>query len=207
MRAAALLMTCALAIPAAGQSDRPFAHPKQGLVDMLMEYMKARYPEHATSGDVLYVSVARQRLFHARGGILLAEYLIATSSNGLGSAQDSYRTPEGLHRVAEKHGAEAPLYGILKDRDFTGQIAGPDVGGADKDWITSRIFWLDGLEPGLNKGAPVDSYERFIYIHGTANERSLGTPSSRGCIRMRNEDVVELFEQVGVGAVVVILDN
>lgn len=207
MRASALLLISALASSATAQADRPVAHPKQGIIDMLMEYMDVRYPERATNGDVLYVSVARQRLFHARGGILLAEYAIATSSSGLGGEQDSYRTPMGLHRVAEKHGAATPLYGILKDRVFTGRLADPDLIGADKDWITTRIFWLDGLEPGLNKGAPVDSYDRFIYIHGTANEHSVGTPSSRGCIRMRNDDVIDLFEQVPVGALVVILDN
>jgi len=182
-------------------------HPKQGLIDLLMECMEARYPGHPADGDLLYVSVARQRLFHVRGGMLLTEFPIATSSNGLGSAQDSYRTPTGLHRVAEKHGEDVPPLGILKDREFSGALVDPDFSGVDKDWITSRILWLDGLEPGVNKGASVDSYERCIYIHGTANERSVGAPSSRGCIRMRNADVIALFDQVPVGALVVIFDN
>lgn len=186
---------------------QPGAHPKQGLIDLLIEYMKARYPEHPIDGDVLYVSVQRQRLFHVRKGDLLNEFPVSTSSNGLGSKQDSYRTPIGLHRVAEKLGQEVPEFGIIKDRVFTGQLADPDFSGVDKDWITSRLLWLEGLEPGVNKGEGIDSYDRYIYIHGTANEKSVGTPSSRGCVRMRNADMIALFEQVAVGALVVILDN
>ncbi|MEZ4739014.1 MAG: L,D-transpeptidase [Flavobacteriales bacterium] len=93
------------------------------------------------------------------------------------------------------------------DRRFTGDLADPDFAGVDKDWITSRILWLEGLEPGINQGGSVDSHDRYIYIHGTANERSLGTASSMGCVRMRNDDVIDLFERVPLGALVVILDN
>lgn len=207
MRALALQLLIASAPLAAAQAPAHLATPRQGLVDLLLEYLDARYPERPTSSDLLYASVRRQRLFHVRDGRLLAEYPIATSSNGIGGAQDSYRTPTGLHRVAEKHGADAPMLGILKDRIFTGQLADPDFSGVDKDWITSRVLWLEGLEPGVNSGPGVDSYARFIYIHGTANERSVGTPSSRGCIRMRNSDVVALFDAVAIGTLVIILDN
>lgn len=182
-------------------------HPKQGLIDLLMEYMQVRYPEHAVDGDLLYISVHRQTLFHVRNGALLTEYPIATASNGLGAEQDSYRTPTGLHRITEKVGDGVPPLGILKDRTFTGELADPDFAGVDKDWITSRILWLSGLEPGTNQGGAVDSHDRYIYIHGTANERSVGTPSSKGCIRMRNADVIALYDQVPVNALVVVLDN
>lgn len=182
-------------------------HPKQGLIDLLIEYMEVRYPEHSARGDLLYISVQRQALFHVRGGQLLAEYPIATASAGLGSEVDSYRTPTGLHRVSEKFGESVPPLGILKDREFTGALADPDLAGMDKDWITSRILWLTGLEPGVNQGGNVDSHERYIYIHGTANEKSVGTPSSMGCVRMRNDDIIALFERVPLGALVVILDN
>ena len=188
--------------------------PKQGLIDLLMEYVEARYPEHFASSDtvdteqvLLYVSVKRQALFHVRGGRLLAEYPIATATAGLGSEMDSFRTPTGLHSVSELFGDTVPPLGILKDRVFTGELADPDFAGIDKDWITSRILWLEGLEPGVNQGNKVDSHERYIYIHGTANERSVGTASSMGCIRMRNADVIALYEQVPIGALVVILDN
>ena len=185
----------------------PPEHPKQGLVDMLLEYLQARYPTEDLQRDILYVSVTRQSLFHVRDGQLLSEYRIATAKAGLGEQEDSYRTPTGLHRISEKIGAEVPPLGILKDRQFTGELADPDFAGVDKDWITSRILWLDGLEPGVNQGGRVDSHARYIYIHGTANERSLGTASSQGCVRMYNTDVIELFERVPVGTLVVILDN
>jgi hypothetical protein len=183
------------------------AHPKQGVADLLMEYMQVRYSAYPLEGDLLYVSVVRQRLFHLQGGKLVAELPIATASNGLGTERDSYRTPTGLHRIAEKIGGDVPPFGILKDRMFTGEIADPDFAGVDKDRITSRVLWLEGLEPGHNQGGDVDSYERYIYIHGTANERSIGTPSSRGCIRMLNADVIALYDKVPEGTLVVVLDN
>jgi hypothetical protein len=182
-------------------------HPKQGLADLLLEYLEVRYTGTDLMGDILYVSVQRQSLFHLRRRRLLNVYPVATSGRGLGAETDSYRTPEGLHRISDKVGDEVPPLGILKDRVYTGELADMDFAGVDKDWITSRILWLDGLEPGLNKGGSVDSHDRFIYIHGTANERSVGTPSSMGCIRMCNADVIKLYDAVPVGALVVILDN
>lgn len=182
-------------------------HPKQGLADFLLEYMQVRYSGADLDGDILYVSVERQRMYHIRNGKLRAEHPIATASNGLGSKRDSYRTPTGLHRISEKIGGDVPPFGILKDRTFTGELADPDFAGVDKDWITSRVLWLEGLEPGHNQGGNVDSHDRFIYIHGTANERSIGTPSSMGCIRMLNADVIALYDQVPEGALVVVLDN
>ena len=195
------------------QAPMSTPHPKQGLIDLLMEYMEVRYPEQALAGDLLYISVQRQALFHVNNGVLLNEYPVATASKGLGAQVDSYQTPTGLHRVSEKFGDDVPPFGILKDRVFTGEFADPDFAGVDKDWITSRILWLSGLEPGVNQGVDpetgqvVDSHDRYIYIHGTANERSVGTPTSMGCIRMRNADVIELCRQVPVGALVVVLDN
>jgi len=182
-------------------------HPKQGLVDMLIEYLGSRYGPIELEGHILYISVQRQSLYHIDGGKLLVEYPIATSGKGLGSQRDSYRTPTGLHRVREKIGDDVPPLGILRDRLFTGEFADLDFAGVDKDWITSRVLWLEGLEPGHNQGGSVDSYERYIYIHGTANERSIGTPSSMGCVRMRNADVIALYAAIPVGTLVVILDN
>lgn len=186
---------------------------KQGLIDLLMDYMDARYPEHDASGDLLYVSVKSQVLYHVRGGRLLAEYPVATAAAGLGSDLDSYRTPTGLHCIEEKFGDTIPPLGILKDREFTGEFADPapdgtpESQGIEHDWITSRILWLDGLEPGVNQGGAKDSHDRYIYIHGTADERSVGTASSMGCIRMRNADVITLYDRVPLGGLVVILDN
>ncbi|MBS1580758.1 MAG: L,D-transpeptidase [Bacteroidetes bacterium] len=138
-------------------------------------------------------------------GRMRGEFVISTARNGLGSAKDSYRTPTGLHRVVEKIGDGVPLRGVFQERRYTGDVAGP--GSDDGDVITSRILRLGGLEPGVNQGGTVDSQERAIYIHGTADEASLGRPSSHGCIRMYNADVVRLFDQVPLGTLVVILDN
>ncbi|MBK8499591.1 MAG: L,D-transpeptidase [Flavobacteriales bacterium] len=207
MRSLVVILVMFSMIDAIAQSPMPTLHPKQGLIDLLMEYMEVRYPGHDLDGDLLYISVERQRLFHVRAGELLSEYPIATASKGLGARVDSYRTPTGLHHVSEKFGDGVPPLGILKDRDFTGEFADTDFAGVDKDWITSRILWLSGLEPGVNQGGGVDSHERYIYIHGTANERSVGKPSSMGCIRMKNNDVIALFDAVPVGALVVVLDN
>lgn len=179
---------------------------KQGLADLLLEYMEVRYPGLDIDGDVLYVSVKSQHLYHVRGRVMLKEYVISTSARGLGSEQDSFRTPTGLHYVRERIGHGLPPWSVLKDREPTGEIAdSADVGAGDV--ITSRILWLSGMEAGLNEGGKVDSYQRWIYIHGTADEASLGTPSSHGCIRMRNADVIALYEQVPLGALVVIYDN
>ncbi|MBK9421061.1 MAG: L,D-transpeptidase [Flavobacteriales bacterium] len=178
---------------------------KQALADFLLEWMQARYPEAKVEGNVLYVSVRSQRLYYVVSGEMKAEYVISTSKNGLGGRANSFRTPEGLHRVVRKIGQGVPPFGVFENRQFTGRTA-IDSAGKD-DLITSRILWLGGMEPGVNEGGKVDSMQRGIYIHGTGDEASLGRPSSHGCIRMRNSDVIKLFGQVPTGALVVILDN
>ncbi len=199
MAVAILLCARALAQPL----EEP---PKQGLADFLLEYMALRYPGLDTDGDVLYVSVRRQRMYHVRGRMMRAQYVISSSAKGLGGEQDSYRTPTGLHYVRERFGEGLPPWSILQDRAPTGEIADSTT-AMTRDVITSRILWLSGMESGLNEGGHVDSYERWIYIHGTADEGSLGTPCSHGCIRMRNRDVIELFDRIPIGALVVIYDN
>ncbi len=180
--------------------------PKQALADFLLEYMSVRYKGLNTGGDVLYISVRQQRLYHLRHSAMLREYVISTSLNGLGEKQDSYRTPTGLHFVRERIGEGLPPWSIFRERHCTGEVA-DTTSTPDEDLITSRILWLAGMESGLNEGGAVDSFARNIYIHGTADERSLGRPSSHGCVRMRNRDVIELFDEVPVGALVVIYDN
>ncbi len=201
-----LLLSVALGATAQ-QDDLAMASPveKQVLADFLIEWMQARYPAAASEGHVLYVSVLSQRMYLVIQGKMKAEYVISTSRIGLGAYKDSYRTPEGLHRVVRKFGQGVPAFGVFKGRQFTGNLAKEST--ANDDLITSRILWLDGLEPGVNEGGIVDSMERGIYIHGTADEASLGRPSSHGCIRMYNADVIDLFNQVPVGTLVVILDN
>lgn len=188
----------------AAQAKEP---PRQGLADMLLEYLGVRYPGTPLGGHILYVSVQRQQLFHVVDGRVRDSYPIATARAGLGNTADSFRTPPGLHRVVEKIGGGLPPGAVLKDRRPTGEVA--DLARADRsrDVITSRILRLEGLEDGVNRGGGVDSYARQIYVHGTGDEGSLNTPSSMGCVRMGNADIITLFDQVPVGTLVVILDN
>jgi len=132
---------------------------KQGIIELLLDYLEVRYPGHDLNGDLLYISIQRQALFHVRERRLMNEYPVSTASRGPGSAMNSFQTPTGLHRIVEKHGDAVPPLGILRDRTFTGTLADLDFAGVDKDWITSRILWLDGLEPGVNNGSGVDSRE------------------------------------------------
>jgi lipoprotein-anchoring transpeptidase ErfK/SrfK len=201
-----VILLCCASIGLARAQTTEDVGAKQPLADFLMEYMEVRYPDLDIDGDVLYVSVRSQRMYHVQGRRMLAEYTISTAAKGLGGEQDSYRTPTGLHYVRERHGGGLPAWSILQDRQPSGEIA-DSTATATRDVITSRILWLSGMESGLNEGGQVDSYARWIYIHGTADEASLGTPSSHGCIRMRNRDVIGLYDRIPIGALVVIYDN
>ena len=118
-------------------------------------------------------------------------------------------TPHGLHYIKEKHGSKTPQNGRMIGRVFYGQIAKihTDTTSSKTDDITSRILWLSGMEKDINKGGNVDSYNRYIYIHGTSEEGKIGTPASHGCIRMLNNDIIELYEKIKIGTKVLILDN
>ena len=150
------------------------------------------------------VSLAAQQLYLYQnsdtGDILLGRFPVSTARNGAGELADSFCTPRGAHRIAQKIGEDAPLFTVFKARVATGEIWTPELEATDpgRDWILSRILWLDGLEPGKNQGNNVDSHARYIYIHGTNEEDQIGRPVSHGCIRMRNTDVVALFDQVSV---------
>ena len=135
------------------------------------------------------------------GDMLIRQYPISTSANGLGEANGSHCTPRGRHRIAEKIGAFAPLCSAFKSRQPTGEVWTPELDAEfpGRDWILTRILWLEGLEPGKNKGGSVDSHNRYIYIHGTNEEHKLGSPASHGCIRMKNADIAELFDLVKEG--------
>ena len=120
---------------------------KQVLADFLMDYMQVRYPLAPYEGCVLYISVKQQRMYYVVDQEMMAEYVISTSKNGLGTMRNSERTPEGLHRIVQKIGAGVPPYGIFRWRHYTGAIADSKV--ERDDLITSRILWLDGMEPGV----------------------------------------------------------
>lgn len=135
-----------------------------------------------------------------------SNYTISTSRYGLGCEQDSNKTPSGAHKIAEKIGGEGEIYEIYKGRQATGEVAEVihTAQQSDEDLILSRIMWLQGLEEGQNCGQGVDSHQRYIYIHGTAEEGLLGVPASHGCVRMSNKDVIELYDLVSEGTFVYI---
>lgn len=147
---------------------------------------------------LLVVRVDTQTLDFFEYGTLVSSYPISTAKNGLGETQDSEKTPRGWHRVAEKIGENEPSGTVFVGRQKTGELFNADLlkQHPDRDWILTRIIRLQGLEEGKNLGGNVDSYARYIYIHGTAAEGQLGTPISKGCVRMANDDIIKLFEQV-----------
>lgn len=149
------------------------------------------------------VSVADQELHLRLADGRSRRYGVSTAANGTGCRQGSFCTPTGAHRVRLKIGEGCPVGTVFRRRRPTGEVFTPALGAAHpgRDWILSRILWLDGLQPGINRGGDVDTLRRFVYIHGTADEHLIGRPASHGCIRMRNADIVELFDLVPCGAV------
>ncbi|HEY0721466.1 MAG TPA: L,D-transpeptidase [Gammaproteobacteria bacterium] len=152
------------------------------------------------------VSIAAQRLRLYEQGNLVMEVLVSTAAKGAGECRGSEQTPRGWHTIRAKIGAGAPLNTVFKGRRLTGEIYTPQLREANpgRDWILTRILWLSGLEPGRNRLGQVDTMRRYIYIHGTPDEEAMGTPASHGCIRMRNTDLVKLFESAPVGTPVLI---
>jgi hypothetical protein len=177
--------------------------PHQPAIDCVLD----AHPELAGL-PLAVVSVEEQRLHLYENGERTRSYVVSTSKYGIGSELGSYKTPLGVHRVRRKIGAEAPLGTIFRGRENTGEIATLIREPIDdpEDLVTSRILWLDGLEPGLNRGDDVDSFRRYIYIHGTHEEGLIGQPASNGCVRMVNADVIELFERLPEGAGVIIVE-
>lgn len=168
-------------------------------------------PSHTLSQAWLYIQLSTQTLFKMRGREIAASYPISSGAAGEGTEADSWKTPPGLHRVKHRIGDGVPLGGILKARAYTGQTAEifRDAYRRAPDHVTTRILWLEGLESGVNRGLSpdgrvVDSYRRHIYIHGTAEEGLIGQKASKGCIRMRNQDVLALYESVPAGTLVLI---
>ena len=159
----------------------------------------------------LTINIAQQTLTLYKQQKAVAHYSVSTAKNGIGSQQDSGCTPLGQHIIAEKIGGNAPSHAVFIGRVPTGEIYDAELGllNPERDWILSRILWLSGLEEGVNKGSNsqggCDTYQRYIYIHGTPDSESMGVPLSHGCVRMRNQDIIELFEQVNEGTMVTII--
>lgn len=136
-------------------------------------------------------------------------YRISSSKNGAGEQNGSYCTPRGRHVIRAKIGAGAPVNTVFVERRPTGEIYSPELAEKfpGRDWILTRILWLSGCETGFNRLGKVDTMRRCIYIHGSPDSVEMGRPGSIGCIRMRNRDIIELFDEVAVGTPVEIIES
>lgn len=162
-----------------------------------------------TAAARIEVDLARQRITLFQAGRPPRHWPVSTGRNGPGERSGSEQTPRGRHVIRARIGAGLPAGAVFAGRRPTGETWSPALARAHpgRDWILSRILWLSGLEPGRNRLGEVDTMRRFIYIHGTPDDEPLGVPGSHGCIRMRNADVIELFELVQAGTEVLITEG
>ena len=146
----------------------------------------------------LLVDVATQYLYHFKDGKLAKKYLVSTAKKGLGEEIGSEKTPQGWHIVRAKIGAEQPINTVFIARRPTGEIYSTelDLTYPNRDWILTRILWLSGLEVDKNRFGNCDTMKRYIYIHGSPDNKAMGVPGSKGCINMTNRDILELFAEI-----------
>ena len=154
----------------------------------------------------MVISIPEQSLELQKQGIVLARYPVSTAKNGPGEEFGSECTPRGRHVIRAKIGTDSEAGTVFVGRRSTGEVYSAELAqvAPDRDWILSRILWLSGLETGFNRLTKVDTMRRYIYIHGTPYENDIGKPVSHGCIRMRNADLIELYDYVVAGTVVTI---
>lgn len=156
----------------------------------------------------IFVNIPAQTLELFDGtGKLLRRYLVSTGANGAGEEMNSYCTPRGRHVIRAKIGAGQPVNAVFVQRRPTGEIYTPALAQNQpgRDWILTRILWLSGCEKGYNRMGSCDTMRRYIYIHGTPDGIKMGSPGSRGCVRMHNAELIELFEMVEAGTEVEIV--
>ena len=155
----------------------------------------------------VYIATQQLELFDDAGK-LLRRYAVSTAINGAGEKSGSNCTPRGKHIIRARIGAGQPVNTVFVGRRPTGEIYTPELGVQfpDRDWILTRILWLSGCEKGFNRMGKSDTMRRYIYIHGTQDSVQLGKPGSHGCIRMRNADLIELFDLVPTGTTVEIFE-
>lgn len=173
----------------------------------LAEYQGDFYPQLQFK-ELLFVSISKQKLFYIKSGKIVKTYSISTSKYGVGANIYSKKTPTGLHKIYSKIGNGTPVNGVIKSGSFSGEIVSPvmEKKTLPEDYVTTRILRLSGEERGINKGSQVDSFRRAIYIHGTPEEGLIGQPASHGCIRMKNTDVIDLYNRIAPGTYVLILN-
>lgn len=157
----------------------------------------------------IIVNVADQTLRLEAQGCVIRTYAVSTAKNGTGEQDGSGCTPRGLHFIRAKIGATCEVGTVFIGRRPTGEIFSTALANTnpERDWILTRILWLCGREKGMNRLGSVDTMQRYIYIHGCPDEIQMGTPQSHGCIRMRNADIVDLFDLVEAGTDVDIQDS
>ena len=161
----------------------------------------------AVASNTIEVDVPTQTLtLKDSQGRILMQTQVSTARNGVGEEAGSEKTPRGAHYIRAKIGAGLPPNSVLISRRPTNEIYSPQLRSAfpNRDWILTRILWLCGLERGKNRLGKVDTMQRYIYIHGCPDENPMGVPSSRGCVKMRNRDLIELFDRVVPGTRVII---
>ncbi|KAB7627452.1 L,D-transpeptidase [Alkalilimnicola sp. S0819] len=154
-----------------------------------------------TRGRWIEVDLGAQCLILREGEAVLAEHAVSTAVNGPGEREGSGCTPRGWHRVRARIGAGLPAGTVFRARRPTGEVYDEALGREQpgRDWILTRILWLSGLEPGRNRLGDVDSMRRYIYIHGCPDTFPMGRPLSKGCVRMRNAELIALFDRVPAG--------
>ena len=154
----------------------------------------------------LHISLSDQRLTLWQDGEAVLSYAVSTALNGAGERNGSGQTPRGWHRIRARIGAGCAPGTVFVGRRPTGECYSPALAEAhpERDWILSRILWLCGNEPGKNRLGDVDSMRRYIYIHGCPDTEPMGEPRSHGCVRMRNADIIELFDRLPAGLPVLI---
>jgi lipoprotein-anchoring transpeptidase ErfK/SrfK len=155
------------------------------------------------------INISKQELdLFDDNGLLLKHYLISSAKNGVGERNGSYCTPRGRHIIRAKVGFNQPVNAVFVERRPTGEIYSPDLARRfpRRDWILTRILWLSGCEPGYNRLREVDTMRRAIYIHGSPDSAEMGKPGSHGCIRMRNPEIIELFDLVPIRTLVEICE-
>jgi hypothetical protein len=153
---------------------------------------------------ILTVNISKQTVSLFEDNKFVKKFRCSTSRFGIGQIEGSNRTPLGLHRIAEKIGGGEPAGTVFKAREIIGHTSQPEFADAK---ITTRILWLEGLEPGFNQGGNVDSHARYIYIHGTGDQATIGRPASFGCIHLADADMISLFDLLPSGTLVWIAER
>ncbi len=202
-----LLLALGLAACSGSQPEAPQEEmtPAEPFIDISASLEKLREQFHLKDAEpAIIVSVTEQKLLLVKNGEVSKTYPVSSSVYGIGNKAGSNQTPLGTHTISERFGDGAEPGTIFRSRGNTGKIATiyTDKTDSDDDLVTTRIMWLQGMEPGANKGHGIDSHARYIYIHGTQEEGLIGEPASHGCIRMKNQDVIELFNSVPQGTFV-----